>query len=325
MYSLAQVEGLKDALVSNFGSLNHFTPSTEELRKAYEEKDASFISFVIDRVKDAYVAAVPDIDNVPVLVRYVNCTYGADEDAISTVHLTVRNSTRSAFKYSASCVLDADVHLVEKVEEFFRGVYRDLIEYAAQYYNITLLNEELETITKEAEVPYSVQFSLSGNNKGDAIEYISDTELIYRVDRDKLFSADNVLLASNIDDLGLDDDELESAKKVIEKVHKDNVSQFRAIATTPEFVAAKLDFIRTFVHVESFQPRTLIRKSLSRTVAVLNTSKKDERFRIEGEKDGVRYFGIGERVNGELQVPLHPFDVSTCKPVDVDILAGLNA
>ena len=108
-------------------------------------------------------------------------------------------------------------------------------------------------------------------------------------------------------------------------MHKDNVGQFRAIATTPEFVAAKLDFIRTFVHVESFQPRTLIRKSLSRTVAVLNTSKKDERFRIEGEKDGVRYFGIGERVNGELQVSLHPFDVSTCKPVDVDILAGLNA
>lgn len=322
MYNFDTVQQLKDELKENFDAQSYQVPSWPELEADIKNGEPRYVKELIKRIQGAFVASVPEgIEYVPLLTTYITCTGNEGSDAITTVHLTVHNVAQAAFEYRWSSEFVADRTLEDAVKRFFLGVFYDLIDRAAQYSNVLAINEELKSITDDADSKYAVSLTLSGT--GDAIAYIDDNNIVFRVDRDKVFdpAMENVLFKSGLDDLGLSEDELARYTKALDKVHDNNVAAFRSLATTPEFVAAKPKIILSFVRVEYFQPVTLIRRSLHRTAAVLKNSKKDERFRVEG--DG--YMGIGQRIDGQLGVSLHPFDTKTYKPVDVDILAGLEA
>lgn len=321
MYNFDTVRQLKDELKENFDAQDYQLPSWPEIEADVQQGESRYIKTLIDRIQKAFVASLPDLEYVPLLTRYIFPKGVEGSPAITRVSLTVRGSSKAAFAYSESKEFVVDPNFEDAVKVFFYGVFSDLIDRAAQYNNVIDINEELKSITDDAETNYAVSLSLSGDS-ADAIEYIDDTNIVFRVDREKVFNPkmEDILFKSSLDDLGLSENELARYTKALDKIHDANVAEFRSLATTPEFVAAKPNIIRSFVKVEYFQPYNLIKKSLHRTAAVLKNSKKDERFRVEG--DG--FMGIGQRVDGQLGVSLHPFDAKTCKPVDVNILEGLK-
>lgn len=321
MYNFDTVKQLKDELKENFDALSYQIPTWPELEADIQVGETYYINVLIKRIQAAFVASLPEgIEYVPKLNLFIKCASDEGSAAITAVHLTVRSALNAAFEYRCKNEFVANNTLEDAVKVFFLGVFYDLIDRAAQYSNVIAINEELKSITDDAETKYSVSLTLSASGK--TIEYIDDTSVVFHVDRDKVLdpAMGDILFKSGLDDLGLSGDELALYTKALDKVHDNNVAEFRTLATTPEFVAAKPKIILSFVKLEYFQPDTLIRKSLHRTVAVLKNSKKDERFRVEG--DG--YMGIGQRVDGQLGVSLHPFDTKTYKPVDVDILKGLE-
>lgn len=322
MYNENEVQELVNQFEANLAQDTDPSDTTETFNEALQSGNTDAVRDAITRTNLRMLAALPaGFAGIPKVTLLITPSVYEGETEINTVKVTVRAIHSAPFQFKAQGVF-AGADMLDKIKSFFESVYVSLIEKTAENYNVEVINDELAKAVEDAGVPYTVELSLSEPGKGNAIEYISNDSLVLRADRDKIFKTDDIHFASEIDE---DDSTYDAFKAGIAKAHENLVNNIRTLATTPEFVAAKPGIVRTFVHVEAFQPKTLIRKSLSSTESYIKRAKKDGiRFRIETESEGTPVMGILERRDGELVESLSAFDEKTMLPVDFDLVAAVT-
>lgn len=361
MYSDKDVERFVDEFTTNFEERPQVTegteganplkmvvlPSVEELKGYFERGDEEAVQAIRRGVRSLHNGATLCVPQAVTLFPKTNLSISAssmgDSHSIAGVSIVLSTSIKSEFPYKYSKYFpatDAETFFAD-VAGFFLETHSDMINLALQQSNVDYINEELDRIVSDAELPYTVHLALGSGRRGHAIAEITDGEVVFNADSSRLMSNPGVVFSTEgIDTLGIgvaqDEDDTEeesdymrSLRKRIARVHERNVSIFRTLPTTVAFVKDKPDIIRMFVNLDRFKTCTLVNNSVSHTARALRVNTNDLRFgvsgvygtaEVDGKEKNKRFFGIAERHDGEFDVVLHPFDMDTCEPVDVDIL-----
>lgn len=276
--------------------------------------DMTVVRSAVAKIEANVTSAVPAELPTPKASLYTNGT-GTGDGAVTVLSLSLTNGWKDpkAFKYSLKVpVTNGD--LDQTVLAFLEEAYANLLEDVIANENLEEVNTLLAEVCEMAGVSYRVSIETPLNNNGKKLLDISDTEVVFVADMDRLFALDDVLVLHPVDDL-VSEEMIANAKKAM-------ADEIGLCQTTPQLVGAHGGSLVKYISAIGSQVKaiTLIRKVASKNVK-----------RLTGKKDTAAYFEDGDvyalmaRVDGNLQVVLTPFDVNTLMNVDRDIVAELSA
>lgn len=198
-------------------------------------------------------------------------------------------------------------NIQNEIIDWLTAVIRELIINDCMDVNIEVLNAKFAEITKEAKVPYAIEFCDTYEADGKRIVSITDEKVVFAVDPEKIFTIYNLLL------LAESDGELVTEKQ-IKGVFDSEVTSIMKAATTPELVALKDPVIMHVTGIpKTVKPLSLIKKVYTKDIA-------------KARKEGVAKFMNDELFTAysydeeEIVNVLKPFDVKTFKPLEVDAM-----
>lgn len=259
------------------------------------------------------VLAVPeevgiDLKRRPLLHVSVN---GSEEKGITVIVITLssRISAAKKFKYSFSAT---QYNTKESIVDFITRVFVDLIVDDLATSNLVRVNEVLSEATKDAGLDYSVVIESPMSGKGKKLSYISDDEIHFVADIDRVFELNDLLI--------LKEEETDVIKEEdVLKAYDGLVAEIAECQTTPQLVSKKGTSLISYICDISKRadPMSMIKKV---------TSRNWESRRDNYSKDMIFYsvvdgtFALIALSEGNAEYLLHPFTVENYRPADVDIL-----
>lgn len=280
------------------------------LEQFMADNDIDLVKKAINKINANVVASLPEGIPVPGTNFYITGSGSGNE--ITVVNMTVKSKVKAAksFKYAKSFVSD---DIVDTIADFLTAVYVELVvDYLAEL-NLAEVNELLEDAAKQVELPYKVSFTsaIGGTNK--KIAEISDEEVIFYADDERVFELEDLLALKEPDDI-ITEDEIADAKLQVMK-------SLEGAQTPEQLVEARGGiFVGHIANInKNMKPAIMIKKVCNLNAENINTDKDLTAYYL---KDNV--FALVAQRDGQLEVLLSPFDLDTFHKVDVDVLAEIG-
>lgn len=262
------------------------------------------------KIKNNVLAALPVGVSVPRISIYQSCS-GTD-DGITLNVITVTNCISSDIKFKYQFAVTR-TNPVEVVKDFLKSIYKELIEDSLIRENLEVVNDVLEQAVEKAGISYKVKIVSPMGNYGKKIAFMSDDEIHFVADSERVFELDDILVLRDADDIITDEMIMSAFNNEVEAI---------AEAQTPEQLVDKRGgmLVKYVCDIrKSDRPMTMIKK-------VTNKNAMSKR----GNKDAIMYFKDGDvfslvaRRDGNMEVLLSPFDIKTFRKVDFDVLEKIN-
>lgn len=268
--------------------------------------DVDGVRLAVKKVQNIMIANTPFGVAVPKASLYVSPT-GAEE--ITIVNITVANKISSSKSFNFhNAITHGNAN--EKVFNFMLSVYTALLIDEMVDENLERVNTVLASAVTEAGLDYSVKVVSSLGNEGKKIAFMSDDEIIFVADEERVFNLDNIIILFEETDETYTEEVLKKHLQVL-------VDEMATAQTTAQLVGIHGGAL--VAHVcdisKRIKPMTLIKKVVSKNVS-----------KVRGNKDTLAYFNDGKnfailaRRDGHFEVILSPFDTETLRNVDIDIL-----
>ena len=300
--------------------LNDFKNKSREIFDCTKDKynlEEAMESGVIEDVRDTVkgiqnimIGSIPEGVDIPKVSTYISAS---GEDAISLVNIKITNRVKSdkTFAYPISVTKGK---ATEKVFDYMVGVYTALIVDQMVCENLAEVNGVLAEAVKEAKLPYSIKVVSDLGNEGKKIALLSDDEVIFVADEDRVFSLDNIIV------LLTEATDLISEETI--KAHFDAlVEELATASTTVQLMGIYGGALVAYVCDISkrTRPATLIKKVCSKNVKNLYGKNDILAYYSEGDT-----FALVSRRDGDFEVILSPFDINTLLSKDVDVLKAIS-
>ena len=303
----------KDEAISQFkndtkdmfkSSRNNF-----DLNKHIEAGDVTGIRDVVKKIQSIMIACIPEGLNIPKVAMYVSA---AGFDDISLINIKITNTIVSLRKFSYALTVTKD-NSTEKIFDFLMNVYVALVIDELINENLSKVNDVLFQIVAESGIEYNIKIVSPLGNEGKVIAYISDDEIAFVADENKVFELNNIIVLMD----GATD---VISEEVIQDHYKTIVEEISTAQTTPQLVGIHGGALISYVCGISsrVKPITMIKKSCTKNV-----------LKLSGDKDAIAYFSkddvysIVARREGNFEILLSPFDVNTLCKVDYDVLGEI--
>jgi hypothetical protein len=266
----------------------------------------------VSDIRDMVISAIPSI--VPVCKAHCYTACFASENGESIVSITVtigsRQESKVDFKYSASIVGD---NPEQKVFTFIKSIYSELIINGLAQINVDKVNAVLAKASADASLPYSVRLVTPLGRNGKRISYLSDDEVVFVADLDRLFNIDNMVVFMDGENEYVD-------QKTIESVYGKLVDFFIKAQTTVQLVAMHGgDLLSLLCNISKrLKPMTLISKVYSKNVMAMKSGQRGIGF---FKNDSV--FAVVAKNEDSAEVILKPIDINTLEPVEYDVLSAM--
>lgn len=271
--------------------------------------DSNSIVAIVDEIRDAILAAIPEGYAVPKTLIYTACSSFKDDGGINLISVSINPSSRETKKFRFVQQFIVMANVLDDIETYIYESFRELLLDNIIDKNIAEVNELLAGMCEKAGVGYTISLVSPLNQGNKKLSYISDDEIVFVADRDRIFAVQDIMVFQS-------ESSLVSAED-IEKAKIPLVDEISANQTAVQLVASHGgSLVKYLCDVSSLvKPMTFIRKVASKNVEKLLGSKDTLAYY---EKNGV--FAIVERSNGDISLVLKPFDVQTLEPSDVDVL-----
>lgn len=276
------------------------------------EGNADLVKDCVEKIRANVTSAVPFGYAIPKASLYVSSS-GTDGKSISVISITLTNGWKDEKKFKFATQLPVRTSIVEEVKDFFFEAYKQLFMDILIAENLEDINALIAECTEKAGLNYKVVVVSPLGNDGKKVAYISDEEVDFVADINRIFDIDDILVLQAPDEL-ITEEKIENAKQPL-------VDEFGLSQTTVQLVGAHGGSLIKYLCNIGTQVKaiTLIRK-------VNNKNAQ----RLTGKKDTVAYYENGDvyavvtRRDGAFDVLLKPFNVKTLVNEDVDVLAALK-
>lgn len=306
-----------------------YAEAVEGLNNLKEVKADAVASIVTKSVEDGIavvkdiiasvetIVKAPRIDGVGLPEFLSRLSYS--EDSLDKVTITIRSKLKAAVKYSKTDDIVVDENIIDTIGKFYIDSLYELYYITVAQENVDALNEKIETIITENEIPYSFKFVIEPDN---------DVIVVSIDNKEVVFNA-SVSKAQSIADLAIFKSGDEYNDLVCAEATEKLVDSLKAVQTTTQLIKGGVGLIKDIIGVSTKKrANKLIRGSYHRQAKYLDKVKSgigyyNETVKINGEE--VEVFALVEKAeNGELSVVLNPFDVKTLFNVDFDVLKAVK-
>lgn len=275
----------------------------------------------VDLVKDCIIkfqnniiTAVPEAVPVPAVSLYQSPLSTSGDGAIDIISLSLSNRINSVkkFKYTVRVTKN---NIIQQLKDFFIPAYTELIISSMVESNLERVNDILGQAVEEAGVPYKVAFTSELGNEGKKLATLLDDEVVFVADEDRALSLDSLMI------MRVPDEDEMITEDMIQNAYSALVSEIQECQTVEQLVANPGAFIRYVADISKHvKPSTIIKGICGKNVE-----------KLTGNKDALAYylrdnvFALVAKRSGNLEVVLSPFDLSTMRKVDVDVLKEISA
>mgnify|MGYP007031359783 CR=1 FL=1 len=266
----------------------------------------------IVKIRANIVAAFPYGYEMPKASLYT--TGAANEKGVITVlSITLTNSWKSEKTFKFAVHMNVEENIIERVIDYFKEVYEQLLLDMFVEENLEEINKLYEELTSRAGVNYTVKLVSPLNQNNRKIAFISDDEIDFVADINRIFDIDDILVFQEVD-MQFTEEKIEAAKEPM-------VDEIGLAQTVVQFAGIRGgSLIKYLCNIGSqVKAITLIKKVNNKNARRL-TGKKDTTAYYENE--GV--YAVVARRDGNFEVLLKPFDINTLESVDVDVVAELS-
>lgn len=285
------------------------TCSDLEMVKFMQEKEVGLVKECVIKIKNNVLAAIPEGVAIPRISVYQTLT-GQDEVDVLSITVTNCLNSEKVFKFKFTVTQNK---VTERVRDFFIMVYTELLKDALMEQNLVKVNEVLAGAAKEANLPYTIKVVTPMNNEGKKIAMMTDTEIQFVADEDRVFSLEDILVLQEEGNL--------ITEEMLKDAFKHEVECIEVAQTPEQLVEQYGGSLVTYVCDIStlVKPMTYIKKI---------TNKNVENHR--GNKDAILYyakenvFALIAKRDGNLELILSPFDTTTLRKVDVDVMGAIG-
>ena len=275
-----------------------------------KENKAQEISDFCNKVKNCAIASIPEGYAVPNVSVYVNST--GTEEEIKVINLSVNHKVTSDFRFKFAYVFTA-LHVEEDIKDAFIEVYETLLINQMAAENLKKVNEVMEIVTEKAGVDYKVSFVTPLKGDGKIVERISDDEVVFVADEEKVFEVENLLIT-------YDADKFVTQEMIDEAI--DLEADKIALATSTVKLVAQWGspVIKYICNLnKQVKPMTIIKKAVTKNI-----------IKVRGKKEEIGYFTdddifaiVAKRPEG-YEVILSPFEIETFDAADLDVIKEIK-
>lgn len=266
----------------------------------------------IFKIQNCIIASVPEGVAVPKVSIYIT---PAGADVIDVITLSIGNKLNSTKKFKYQYIITRNSADTETVVDYIKEAYARLIVDELAESNLAKLNEVLGVIVEKANLSYAVKVvsSLGVDNK--IVSELSNDNVVFVANDDRVFEMDDILIVAEPDGEFVTEDIIENA--IVKE------AEMFAECQTPEQLIDKhgCTVISYIANInKQVKAMTIIKKFCSK-----------EYSKVRGNADAVAFFkdvnvyAIVSKVDGKFEVQLSPFDITTMRRVDYDVLAMLKA
>lgn len=301
----------RDEIVSDFSSTADimlervllYGDIGEEMRAS----DGEDVKFLINEANKAIYKSLPKEIKLPATSAVVTLS---GTDFITVIDLTVRNKhNNSEYKFKRKSRIIYSDNVTTVVHDFMKCIYIELIVDYLLRENIKIINAKLDEIGEAANNTFRVKVVSPMGNEGKKIEYISDDEIVFVADEDRVFSMKDITIFNT--------PSKDLSEEAIKNSLKAEITNFALAQTTPQFVGIHNPLISYICDLNNrIKPITMIKKVYTRKLEG-----------VRGQKEVIAYYNKDKVFSAVLVSPdgkdviLKPFNVDTLELVDVDVLA----
>lgn len=275
-----------------------------------KQDNVELVKESIEKIKANVIASIPEGVPVPGTSLYVSCTGSGNEITVINISIKSKIKAEKKFKFAKSFVGE---NVVTNIANFFADVYTDLVIDIMAEDNLEVINGLLEKAAEDAGLDYKVSLTSAIGGTASKVSFISDDEVVFYTDLDRVFDIDDVLALQEPSEI-ISEEAIEEAKKQI-------ADSFET-AQTPEQLVAEHGgvFVGHFANIsKNVKPMTMIKQVTNRSVSSLNGNKDAIGYYSEGD-----VFALVAKRDGNLEVILSPFNTETFRKEDVDVLAKIG-
>ena len=282
-----------------------------DLEASMEKGDVDETRTIVTSIRDIMIAKIPYGMQIPKATMYLT-TSGAGE-AISFINIKLTNKINSPKSFGYPITITKSKAL-DKVFEYMQSVYTALVLDEMIEVNLAKVNDVLQQAATDAGLEYSIQITAPIGNEGKKIASITDDEVVFVADEDRVFNLDNVIVL-------LDGPTDLISEEVIQDHYESIVAELSKATTPEQLVGIHGGVLVSYVADISkrLKPSTLIKKVCNRNIA-----------NYRGDKDVIMYYmndgvyALIARRSGEYEVILSPFSLDTLLRVDCDVLQSVK-
>lgn len=320
------VHKVDENIKENCGDLN--------IEKFMDECDSDKISAAVRKIRANVESAIPDEFPIPKASLYIS---PSGSDGISTISISTSNSITSSRKFKYRVVIVRGTAL-EDIKKFFVGVYADLVVDDMILNNLGKVNEVVAQAAEKAGISYKVLVVPPVGHEGKKLSMMSDDEVVFVADPDRAFELEDIIALQDVPKIAENAEDSEEADNDVDGVCED-ASMIGVTAEEVESaIAQEVDIFAT-----AQTPEQLVEKrggllisyvcDISKRVKPMTYIKKitnKEVRKVRGGGDVVAYFQDGDvfslvaRRDGKYEVLLSPFNISTFKKEDYDVLGAIE-
>lgn len=313
MYSVED----KVNIVSSFteaSSANIDANMTDDIAGFMKKGAVDLVKDCVLKLQNNVIAAIPEGVEVPPVSLYQSPLSSVNSEEIEIISLSLSNriNSKKKFKYTARV---SQPGIIQKLKDFFIPAYTELIVSSMVESNLERVNDILAQAAEEADVPYRVSVVSDLGAEGKKVVSLLDDEVVFVADEDRAFSLNNLML------MRVPDEEEMITEDMIQGAYSALVEEIQKNQTPEQLVADPGAFLRYVCDISKHvKPSTIIKGICGKNVE-----------RLTGKKDTLAYylkdnvFALVAKRDGHLEVVLSPFDLTTMRKVDTDVLKEISA
>lgn len=309
MKNVTMKDLIVDEFIQNVDANLEIVKAYGSLAESMKKDDAGMAKYLITETVKIMVASIPEGVNIPDVSVYTSMN--GDDNMIRVIDLILRNKYSSKYEFKMKNRIVYSENIFDVVVDFLKCSYIELIIDALVRQNLEVVNAKLAEIGEAAGNEFKVSIVSPLSNKGKKIASITDEEVVFVADEERVLNLDDILVFCKPQEF--------LTEETIQKGFDDEVSRFAEAQTTVQFVGVHDPLVAYICDISKLvKPFTLIKKVYSKNIA-----------KVKSNKDALAYFQEDKvfsvlSVNEDgVEVVLKPFDIETLEVVDMDVLSKL--
>lgn len=306
MYNIKTKDQLVNEFIANVDANLEIVKSYGSIAESMRNDDAAMVKYLIAKTDKVMVESIPEGIKIPDVSVYTSMN--GDNNMVRVIDLIFRNkySSNYEFKMKNRIVYSEDVFDV--LVDFLKCSYIELLIDTLVRKNLEVVNAKLAEIGEKAGNDFVVKIVSPLSNEGKKIVKITDNEIVFVADEERVLSLDDILVFCKPTEF--------LTEEKIQQGFDDEVSRFAEAQTTVQFIGVRDPLVAYICDISKLvKPFTLIKKVYSKNIDKVRGNKETFAYY---NKDGV-YAVIFVSEDGK-EVALKPFDIETLEVVDVNVL-----
>lgn len=299
----------------------------DSFTKFTEIKKAQIDSLVTSSYEDAHAVVSDLIEGARALIagsvaedgtvfpKYLTRFTTFEEDGkLTKVELVIKSKLKDTVKYKKEVTISVDDNFMANFVEAHVSAIFDLYYRYEAAANLTDVNEFINKICVENNIPYTFEFTITGGK-----EYVT------YIDNDKVIFNASLEQALEVSKQGLFQSGDEYLDLVKEQLTYKLVDALASTQTTVQLMKANISIISTLIgYTTKKRADRLIRIAYHKKAEFFDKVKSGYGY-LEIEKDDTNIFTLLEKhEDGSITVALNPFDIKTLLNVDIDAVAEVK-